>query len=225
MFVLLDISAFKWVLTADGRSVTEPANWNSFIDFVAGRYAKDSTVAFWSIVGEPAVPKTISERDSLVAFYDAVTKRLRERDPNHLICAGAFNHMKDHAELNWWQRLYSLPNNNIAGFKTYSQNDLDLIGTIASYAKSINKPAIDEEFGMPQNAGDCDWSGIPFNHIQEGRAQFFRKVYERGLADGVAGFLFWNLGDEMSSSSYEISPTSRCLWAVLKEYSQRSARR
>jgi hypothetical protein len=219
MFVLMDISAFKWLLTANGQTVTDPNNWNSFIDFVSARYANEPTVAFWSIMGEPAVPTTTNEADSLVAFYDGVTTRLRNDDPNHLICAGGFNHMEDHPELSWWQRIYSLTNNDIPGYKTYSQHDLDLMPTITNYTNSINKPAVDEEFGMPQYTGDCSFSGTPYNGISTSRADFFKNVYNEGVAGGAAGFEFWNLGDEVASSSYEVSPSFPCLWAVLQQYS------
>ena len=219
MYVLMDISAFKWLLTANGQNVTDPNNWTSFIDFVAARYKNEPTVAFWSIMGEPTVPTTTSERDSLVSFYDAVTTRLRNDDPNHLICAGAFNHMEDHPELSWWQQIYSLTNNNIPGYKTYSQNDLNLMPTITNYTNSINKPAVDEEFGMPQSSGDCSYSGTPFNGITTDRADFYTNVYNEGLAGGVVGFQFWNLGDQVASSSYEVSPNFSCLWAVLQQFS------
>ncbi len=219
MFVIMDISAFKWLLMANGQTVTDSQNWYSFIDFVAARYKNEPNVAFWSIMGEPSPPTTAAESDSLIAFYDAVTTRLRKDDPNHLICAGAFNHMNDHPELKWWQRIYALKNNDISGFKTYSENDLKLISTITSYASSIGKPAVDEEFGMPQSSGDCNWSGTAYNGINTDRADFFRQVYERGIAGGVAGFQFWNLGSEIAPRSYEISSSAPCLWQVLQQYS------
>jgi len=219
MFVLMDISAFKWLLTANGQNITDPNNWSSFIDFVAARYRNEPTVAFWSIMGEPAVPTTSSEADSLVAFYDAVTTRLRTDDPNHLIAAGAFNHMEDHPEFSWWQRIYSLANNDVPGYKTYSQNDLNLIPTITNFTNSISKPAVDEEFGMPQDTGDCSFSGTSFNSINTDRADFFKNVYNGGLAGGVVGFQFWNLGNEVTSTSFEVSSNFPCLWAVLQQFS------
>src|SRR5262249_55919888 len=78
---------------------------------------------------------------------------------------------------------------------------------------------VDEEFGMPQSSGDCSWSGVSFNGINTDRADFFKNVYNGGLAGGVAGFQFWNLGDQVASSSFEVSPNFSCLWAVLQQYS------
>src|SRR5262249_19718839 len=112
-----------------------------------------------------------------------------------------------------------LPNNNIPGYKTYSQNDLNLIPTITNYTTSIHKPVVDEEFGMPQSSGDCSYSGTPFNGITTDRADFFTNVYNGGLAGGVVGFQFWNLGDQVASTSFEVSPSFQCLWAVLQRYS------
>ena len=220
LFVVMDISAYRWLLESDGLNSTDANNWYDFIDFVAARYVNEPTVAFYYIMGEPAVPTDGPSADALVAFYDGVTTRFRTDDPNHLICAGGFNHMEDHPQLNWWQRIYSLTNNDIGGYKTYSQHDLDYVSTVTSYTNSINKPAFEAEFGIPQYMGDCTWSGQTYNGINTSRADFFANVYDRGLAGGTAAFVFWNLGEQVGDTSYNVSPTvSPCTWAVIQRYS------
>ena len=219
MFVVMDVSAYRWLLESDGQNSTDPNNWYAFIDFVAARYANTPTVAFYYILGEPTVPTDGPSADALVAFYDGVTTRFRSDDPNHRICAGGFNHMEDHPELSWWQRIYSLTNNDIGGYKTYSQHDLDYVATVTSYTNSINKPAFEAEFGIPQYMGDCVWSGQTFNSIHTSRADFCANVYDRGLAGGTAAFVFWNLGNQVGDTSYNVSPTvSPCTWAVIQQY-------
>ena len=220
LFVVMDISAYRWLLESDHLNSTNANNWYDFIDFVAARYMNEPTVAFYYIMGEPAVPTDGPSTDALVAFYDGVTTRFRTDDPNHLICAGGFNHMEDHPQLHWWQRIYSLANNDIGGYKTYSQHDLDYVSTVTSYTNSINKPAFEAEFGIPQYMGDCTWSGQTYNGINTSRADFFANVYDRGLAGGTAAFVFWNLGNQVGDTSYNVSPTvSPCTWAVILQYS------
>jgi len=220
LFVAMDISAYRWLLESDGLDSTDANNWYAFIDFVTARYANEPAIAFYYILGEPAVPTSPPAADALVSFFDSVTTRVRTDDPNHLICAGGFNHMMDHPELHWWQRIYSLQNNHIGGYKTYSQHDLDYLPTITTYTSSINKPAFEAEFGIPQYMGDCVWSGQTYNGINTSRADFFANVYSGALVGNTAAFVFWNLGNQLGDTSYNVSPTvSPCTWAVIQQYS------
>ena len=219
MFVLMDLSAYKWLLMSQGKDWLTAESWKPFLDFVAKRYGDDPTVAFWSIVGEPSVPKSQSEADNMVSFYDALTRYLKHADPHHLVCAGGFNHMRDGRQFRWWERIYLLPANDIVAFKTYSQHDLDLIPAIGEFSRSIGKPAIDQEFGLPQNMGDGVWSGKDYNQLHLSRAAFFKEVYEAGLREGVVGFQFWNLGTEVKPGSYEISPAFPAVWSVIRQFS------
>ena len=220
MFVIMDVSAYRWLLESDGLDATDADNWSNFIDFVAARYVDEPAVAFYYILGEPNVPTDGASADALVSFFDAVTTRVREDDASHLICAGGFNHMEDHPELQWWQRIYSLPNNDVGGYKTYSQHDLDYMATVTAYTSSIGKPAFEAEFGIPQNMGDCEWSGQTFNGIATSRADFFANVYAGGTNGGTAAFVFWNLGNQVGDTSYNVSPTvSPCTWAIIQQSS------
>ena len=94
LFVIMDLSAYKWLLYSEGFTNTVAGtsntwaiatNWYGFIDFMAAKYKNEPALAFWSIVGEPGSPSTAAQRDALVAFYDGITTRLRNDDPNHLI--------------------------------------------------------------------------------------------------------------------------------------------
>jgi len=59
-------------------------------------------------MGEPTVPQSQSEADALVRFYDTLTTHLDNKDGNHLICAGGFNHMSQNQQYNWWQNIFAL---------------------------------------------------------------------------------------------------------------------
>jgi endo-1,4-beta-mannosidase len=219
VFVVIDLSAFRWLLMSKGEDPWQADLWTPFIEMVAARYRDNPDVAFYSIVGEPAPPATGAALQSLIGFYRTTSEALRSADPNHLIAVGGFNHMEDHPEIGWWQSIDSLATNDIVAVKTYSQHDLNLMPTIAAFARSAAKPVVDEEFGMPQGYGDGSFAGpSPYNGLAGGRASFFGDVYTQGRALGFAGFIFWNMGCQMGPTSYEVSPRTPAVWSVVAEH-------
>jgi hypothetical protein len=219
VFVAVDLSAFRWLLMSQGKDPSQASLWTGFIDQVAARYRGDPAVAFYSIEGEPAPPATSAQLHTLVDFYRTTSQALRAADPNHLITVGGFNHMEDHPQIGWWQAIDALPTNDIVAVKTYSQHDLDLMPAIAAYGRSVGKPVVDEEFGMPQGFGDGKFAGgSPYNGLDGGRAAFFASVYSSGRSLGFAGFIFWNMGCQKGPTSYEISPSTPVVWSVLVRY-------
>ena len=224
VFVVVDLSAFRWLLMSQGADPSQPDLWNGFISTVGARYRGSPAVAFYSIVGEPKPPTTPAELQTLLAFYRTTSEALRLADPNHLITVGGFNHMEDHPELDWWQAIDALPTNDIVAVKTYSQHDLDLMPAIAAYGRSVGKPVVDEEFGMPQGFGDGSFAGgAAYNGLAAGRGPFFESVYSSGRALGFAGFIFWNMGCQVGPSSYEVSPRTPALWSVVGRFGAVSA--
>jgi hypothetical protein len=220
IFVVMDVSAFKWFLISQGENPYDARNWTTFLEAIGKHYANQPSIAFYSISGEPSPPHSVDEMNRLVDFYRAVTDELHVSDgKHHLITAGGFNHMEDETpRTNWWQQIYSLPNNNLLAFKTYSQDDLNLISSIAAFAKGLGKPYIDEEFGMPQYMGDGKNTGKVYNHIRTSRAQFFENVYNLGEENGVGGFVFWDLGCELRDTSYQVGPTTPAVWHVIQAH-------
>jgi hypothetical protein len=220
LFVNMDISAFAWLLMSKGYDAFAAQNWSDFLQAVGAHYQQQSSIAFYSILGEPAVPKTPAQMNALLDFYRSTTAILHNADGgHHLITAGGFNHMEDESPaLPWWRLIYALPTNDLGAFKTYSQRDLAFMPTIAAYGKAINKPVFDEEFGMPQVVGDALYSGINYNNLRLSRAAFFDAVYSIGEAQGVAGFIFWNMGCEVKVDGYEVSPKTPAVWQVIQKY-------
>jgi hypothetical protein len=216
MFVVVDLSAFRWLLASQGADQWQADLWTGFIATVAARYRDNPAVAYYSIVGEPAPPTTPAQLQSLLDFYRTTSEALRQADPNHLITVGGFNHMEDHPELGWWQAIDALASNDIVAVKTYSQHDLDLMPAISAYGQSVGKPVIDEEFGMPQGFGDGSFAGgAAYNGLATGRGPFFESVYSSGKALGFAGFIFWNMGCQLGPGSYEVSPSTPSVWSVV----------
>jgi hypothetical protein len=219
VFVVIDLSAFRWLLMSKGEDPWQPDLWTPFIEMVATRYRNNPDVAFYSIAGEPTPPATDTALQSLIGFYRTTSEVLRSADPNHLITVGGFNHMEDHPEIRWWQSIDSLATNDIIAVKTYSQHDLNLMPAIAAFARSDGKPVIDEEFGMPQGYGDGSFTGrSPYNGLAGGRASFFADVYTQGSTLGFAGFIFWNMGCQVGPTSYEVSPRTPAVWSVVAKH-------
>ena len=220
IYVELDVSAFEWFLVSQHKNAYDANNWTAYLTAVGKRYGKQPDIAFYSILGEATPPKTVAAMQKLVAFYRSVTDTLYQADSgNHLISAGGFNHMEEETtQTQWWQQIYALPHNNIAAFKTYSQDDLNLLSTITDYAHQINRPALDEEFGMEQASGDGRYTGVAYYGIQTSRAQFFQQVYTLGAQNGVQGFVFWNLGCKMAKTSYDVNPQTSAVWKMIQTY-------
>ena len=216
VFVVVDLSAFRWLLYSQGADPSRTDLWTSFATKVATRYRNNPVVAYYSISGEPTPPANNAQFQTLLDFYTATSRAIRAADPNHMISAGGFNHMEDHPELGWWQAVDALPDNDVVSVKTYSQHDLDLMPSIATYGRSVGKPIVEDEFGMPQGYGDGSFAGgAAYNGLSTGRAPFFESVYTSGRTLGFAGFIFWNMGCQMGSTSYEVSPMTAAAWSVV----------
>jgi len=220
IFVDLDLSAFQKVLLSQHLNDFDPDYWKPFLTAIGKHYSNQSAIAFYSIVGEPPIPQNSNQMGQILDFYRNTTDTLHEADPHHLIAAGGLNHMEEEAaNLPWWQNIYSLPNNDIAAFKTYSLGDLQLIPSITSFARKIGKPALDEEFGIPQSIGDATFNGgNGILGIQTSRAQFYQDVYTAGASVGVQGFVFWDLGCDLRSDSYQVNPQTPATWQVVEQH-------
>lgn len=218
MYVLMDLSAYKWLLISQGKDPYNADNWTPFLQFAGARYKNATNIVAYSIVGEPPVPTSQLQADQMVNFYAQVTTTLYQVDPNHLISAGGFNHMESGSTYHWWQRIYALPHNDVCGFKTYSQHDLDYMPTITTYTQSINKPALDEEFGAPQSLGDATWSGVTWNGISTSRSVYYTNVYSESRRLGVNAFIFWNLDTLVGATHYDVSPQTPATWAVVQSF-------
>jgi hypothetical protein len=219
VFVVVDLSAFRWLLMSQGIDPSRTDLWTAFASKVAARYRNNPAVAFYSIAGEPAPPASQAQLQTLLNFYATTSRAIRAADPNHLISAGGFNHMEDHPEVGWWQAIDALPGNDVIGVKTYSQHDLNLMPAIATYGRSVGKPVVDEEFGMPQGYGDGTFAGgSPYNGLSSGRGPFFESVYQSGRSLGFAGFIFWNMGCQTGATSYEVSPLTPAVWSVVVRF-------
>src|SRR5260221_3893 len=162
MFVMMDVSAYKNVLTANGQDYTIAANWYDWLTFVGMHYkGTASAICWYNILGGPSVPADQPGCNALGTFYNTLCNTLHTADNGtHLIEAAGLTHMNQAVagltDPAWWYQIYTATNNNICGYKTYSVNDLTYLSTVRSImnANSINKPLANNEFGAEQEQGD-----------------------------------------------------------------------
>ena len=209
IFVELDVSAFQKVLLSQHLDAFDPNNWKMLLTAVGKHYKNQNSVAFYSIVGEPQVPNTRNEFNKLVNFYRVTTDTLREADSHHLIAAGGFNHMEQEtSNLPWWQDIYSLPNNDIATFKTYSLQTCILCPRLQSLQKKLGSQHSMKNLVHHRASGDAIFvGGDGFNGIQTSRAQFYQDVYTTGEPVNIQGFVFWDLGCDLVPIVFKSIPT------------------
>ena len=214
IFVIMDLSAYKWLLTAHGVDPMNAGLWNRYITDVGHHYSAARSIIEYSIVGEPEFPRTQADVDKLTAYYRQLTDTLYAADPNHLIAAGGFNHMNGGLK-NWWEAIFSLPHNDVGNFKVYSQNDINLMPVIAGYGAQINKPLILEETGLPQKLGDDTWRGEAYNEIKMSRKDFLGLIYKKSRQLGVSAVVVWNVACQSGPDHFDIYPGTPGAWAAL----------
>ena len=92
----------------------------------------------------------------------------------------------------------------MAAIHVYSDNDRAItMPMVAGWAASNMKPFTVEEFGFKQGDGDST------------RASEFQNMFNLGKQYNAATMIFWNLGPEIGSSSYEVNPNTPLTWNTI----------
>ena len=217
MHVVMDLSAYKWLLESHGENPLDAQLWLPFLQAVGAHYRGVTAIAEYSIDGEPAFPVDKTQMYTLKAFYRVLTDALYAADPTHLISVGGFNNMNN-GYPDWWKPIYALPHDDVAGFKTYSEADLADEASYIQAIHSLHKIALDEEFGEPQYVGDATYTGQPYNRLAISRADFYRDVYSTADANHCSGEIFWNLARLVGPQHYDVSPETPAVWQVVLRY-------
>lgn len=207
--VILDLSDFRNSLLADAQN-PYTYDWTAFINFVCNRtnyytgvvYKNDPTIFCYSIAGESnTFDYSGLTQGALTTFFSTVSTLIRAQDTNHLISSGGFNHIPLDGSGPDWEAVWALPNIDFGSVHPYSSPDpqfteakLQLMGT---YAASINKPWIIEEYGT--------------THVM--RPEYMERLHWRtmkwAIQYGCAGILYWNCGTqgEETPGSYDVNLT------------------
>jgi hypothetical protein len=218
---LSDYRAMLWNNCIDPYT----ADWSQFVSFVANRvntvngrvYKNDPTIALVSVAGEPlpvgshsftgkatGQPCTITYSTAdLTGFYTATTGAWAAAQGSVLINSGGLGYLNEsHAGIDW-KSIFSLPTNAVCDIKTYG-GMFAWVANAASYCAGIGKPIIDEEFGYQQGMTDGQ------------RAHLFAQNYALAKSLNFAGIVFWNLGYQLASTSYEVNPSTPLTFAVVQ---------
>jgi hypothetical protein len=201
------------------------SNWNHFIDFVANRvntvsghiYKNDPAIAFVSLAGEPlpvgvhhftakatGKPCTISyTTQNLTDFYATATREWKRQGAKVLVNTGGLGYLNESTSGIDWKAIFSLASNDLCDIKTYGGMQA-WAPNAARYCASIAKPLVDEEFGWQQGIGDPQ------------RASAFERALRELRSMHVSGIAFWNLGYEVASTSYEVSPLTPKTFATVR---------
>ena len=206
MYVVLDLSFFRDKTLKLGVYPYDPNRYTAAFSWVASRYAKDSALLNYAIAGEVACPTSgdplrPTSAQALTNYYRVLSDTLHAADPNHLISSGGLSHLNQANCGIDWKSIFSLPHINLAAIHVYSDNDRNItMPMVTGWAASHGKPFTVEEFGFQQGDGDAK------------RSAEFQNMYDLGRQYSVKAMIFWNLGPEIGSSSYEVNPNTPLTW-------------
>jgi hypothetical protein len=198
------------------------ADWGQFIGTVAHRqntvtgrtYGEDPTIATLSLAGEPLqvgahsftasgtnAPCTITySTQDLTSFYTRTLHQWKTQ-ARVIVNTGGLGYLNFNSGIDW-KTIFALGDNDICAIKTYG-GMLQFAPTVANYCKGINKPWLDEEFGYQQSDGDA------------ARAQEMKAQFDTLFGNGASGEMFWNLGNQVAPTTYDIgAPTPLTMAAV-----------
>lgn len=211
IYVILDLSTFRNMLRKQGIMPYDSSKWTTFINFVIDRYKMRKNILYISIAGEVEAPNGSepykTSTTNLTKFYDEVSSQIYAVDQgHHLIQSGGL------LFLNWnsgidWQSIFSLPHINIASIHSYSDGDRQTtIPSVSAWAKQRNIPFMIDEFGFLQSLGDSI------------RADSYKQTFQLVKDYGIAGVVFWNLGPEVKSQTYDVSSSTPNTLQAIKVY-------
>jgi len=209
MYVILDLSSFRDKTLKQGIYPYDPSLYTAAFSWVASRYANNPALLNYAIAGEvkcltSSDPLRPTSTQVLTNYYQVLSNTLYAADPNHLISSGGLSYLNEPGCGIDWRSIFSLPHINMATIHVYSDNDQKItMPMIARWAASNLKPFTVEEFGFKQGDGDTT------------RASEFQNIYNLGKQYNAAAMIFWNLGPEISSSSYEVNSNTPLTWNTI----------
>jgi hypothetical protein len=255
--ILLNFSNFYSNLVDDGypplvfddRSI--PYDWKRYLEFVANRvntvsgekYSTDPTIGLVSMVGEVNNPDP-NFRDygpnhtrapfttaDLTNFFSSLLAKWRAMDPNHIVYSGGFSWIDYEGTGIDWRAIMRDPNNQIAAFEIYSDNDRNITTrNVAAFAKSLGKPWFLSAWSscrrdQPNFPGDNSY--LPSDTEMAAHARDMYELANGKLSDGFSGVgsSFWALGPKDGTGEYmhqtcDIGPQFPKTYSVIQEFSR-----
>jgi len=212
MFIVLDLSSFRDKTLKQGIYPYDPGLYTAAFSWVATRYAHNPALLNYAIAGEVKCPTSSdllrpTSTEALTNYYRVLSDTLYAADPHHLISSGGLSYLNETNCGIDWQAIFSLPHINITAIHVYSAQDrMVTMPLMMQWADANQKPFTIEEFGFPQSDGDAT------------RALEFQNVYDLAKQYHAAAIIFWNLGPEVNTTSYEVSPNTPNTWNVIVQH-------
>lgn len=209
IYIVLDLSSFRDKTLKQGIYPYDPSLYTAAFSWVASRYANNPALLYNAIAGEAKCPTSSDplrplSAQALTNYYRVLSDTLSTADPNHLISSGGLSYLNEPLCGIDWKSIFSLPHIKMAAIHVYSNNDRGItVPMVARWAASNMKPFVIEEFGFLQGDGDST------------RSAEFQNMYNLGRSYNAAAILFWNLGPELSPSSYEVNLNTALTWNVV----------
>lgn len=207
--VLLDLSSFRDKTLKQGIYPYDPSMYTAAFSWVASRYANNPALLNYAIAGEVKCPTSSdplrpTSAQALTNYYRVLSNTLYAADPHHLISSGGLSYLNESGCGIDWKSIFSLPHINMAAIHVYSDGDRTVsMPMVAGWAASNLKPFTVEEFGFKQGDGDAT------------RASEFQNMYNLGKQYNATTMIFWNLGPEVGSTSYEVGPNTPLTWNTI----------
>jgi len=208
--IILDLSTYRNQLLAQGRN-PYTTDWQPFLSFVMGRYANETAIAYYALAGEPAAPNSSDPRrpttNELTSFYVRSTTQSHAIDLDTPVSSGGLLQYSWNSGIDY-QAIFS--GTDVAAIHVYSQQDESAAPTLASYAHSIGRPFVVEEFGFNQNA-----------YSDSARASAFGRIYDEAATMGARGIAFWNLGPQVGGDTYDVNQQTPATFSAVQSNAYR----
>ncbi len=220
-------------------------------------YSNDPTIMAWELANEPR-PMEGSAVDAYKKWILSAATFIKSLDKNHLVTLGtegtqgtenAALFLKIHASKqvdyltihiwpkNWgWFRDTSV----VAGLPNVMQKSLDYLKQHEAIAKTLNKPLVVEEFGLPRDAQSFDPASTTTS-----RNKYYEAIFNEwkrsstsngviagcnfwafgGTAKPIAGQIFWKEGDDFMGDPPQeeqglnaVFSTDNSTWKIIQNF-------
>ncbi len=166
-------------------------------------YSEDKAIMSWQVGNEPRAFGD-DNKDAFAGWMREITALIRSLDPNHLISSGSEGSKGSENDIELWRRVHSDPNIDYVNIHCWPNNwrwiDKENIpGTLATalantmryiydhctIARTLGKPVVMEEFGMPRD-------GLLFtpDTTTACRDFYYRSVFDWILYNARTGGIF-----------------------------------